>query len=250
MNVIITGALGGIGTAVAQLFKRSSNNWNVIGIDYQQTTAHDLDYYYQIDLSQDNISTEITNIYQRHEPTCIVHCAALQYCSEIDQVNLQDNWRKLMNVNVKSIYSMIQLAIPYMKKQHRGNIVIISSVHAVSSSKNISLYATSKCALTGLVRNSAIELAPYGIRVNAIAPGAVNTPMLMDGLSRGSIPKEEAFKRLINAHPTKRILEPIEIANIVYFLSTPVSSAINGQTLIADGGVSCVLSTETGYSEE
>ena len=127
-------------------------------------------------------------------------------------------------------------------------MVNVSSVHAVATSVNIATYAASKGGLLALTRAMAIEFAPDNIRVNAILPGAVDTPMLRSGLQRGHLAGSEITDRLDNlARKTVngRIGEPREIAHAIYFLADSTqSSFMTGQALVVDGGATARLSTE------
>ncbi len=247
--VIITGILGGIGRGVADKYK--NEDWTVIGIDYKLDSDKNsldeknlCDYYYDIDLSQNDISTIIKDkLGWLDRVDLIVHLAAIQICGKPEEVDL-NRWDSLFNVNVKSIYVIAREMLDKLK-QSQGSVIIISSVHAYQSSKDISMYAISKSALSGVIRNLAIDWGQYGIRVNGVAPGAILTPMLKDGLSRGGSNLEEALDKLAGRHLMGRIGMPWEIAELVYFLGDKgKSSNITGQTIMADGGATIYLSTE------
>ncbi len=124
----------------------------------------------------------------------------------------------------------------------------VSSVHAVATSANIAAYAASKGGLLALTRAMAIEFATDQIRVNAILPGAVDTPMLHAGLNRSHTRGDSLDRRLENlAHKTVigRVGTPAEIAHAIYFLADETqSSFMTGQALIVDGGATARLSTE------
>ena len=256
-NVYITGALGGIGFKVVQLF-HYNDLYRIIGIDRiskDELNTEDqtpfFDVYKQIDLSKSNLDDQFDELLKEYPPTFIIHVAATQVCGSITNPSptFHEDWQNTFNVNVKSIYSLIKrcLILEPNNTHHLQTVTIVSSVHSHSSSKDISLYAISKCALTGLIRNLAIELGSLEppIRVNGVAPGATDTPMLHEGLKRSDPENpDRAFQILESRHLGKRVLQPEEIARIIGFLATPPSSAITGQTIIADGGASLVLSTE------
>jgi NAD(P)-dependent dehydrogenase (short-subunit alcohol dehydrogenase family) len=126
--------------------------------------------------------------------------------------------------------------------------VNVSSVHAVATSSNIAAYAASKGGLLALTRAMAVEWAMDNIRVNAILPGAVDTPMLRAGLNRGHLTGGTVIDRLENlARKTVngRVGLPEEIAHAIYFLAdNSQSSFITGQAMIVDGGATARLSTE------
>jgi NAD(P)-dependent dehydrogenase (short-subunit alcohol dehydrogenase family) len=142
----------------------------------------------------------------------------------------------------------MKLAHPLFKAAGGGAIVNVSSVHAIQTSVNIAAYAASKGGLLALTRAMAIEFAPDNIRVNAILPGAVDTPMLRAGLNRDHVQGSDIQTRLDNlARKTVngRIGTPDEIAQAIYFLADGErSSFMTGQAMIVDGGATARLSTE------
>jgi NAD(P)-dependent dehydrogenase (short-subunit alcohol dehydrogenase family) len=153
-----------------------------------------------------------------------------------------------MASNLRSVFLGAKLAYPLLKAGGGGAIVNVSSVHAVQTSKNVSAYAASKGGLLALTRSMAIEFAADNIRVNAILPGAVDTPLLRAGLGRGHVSGGSMHERLENlASKTVngRVGQPEEIARAIYFLADSTqSSFMTGQALIVDGGATARLSTE------
>lgn len=245
--IIITGVLGGIGQSIAKLYL--SQNYQVIGLDRHSESNLDLAIdYYQLDLSQN--SKVLKNQYQEilnqiPHLTLLVHVAAIQTNQSIDETNVSDpqQWDQVINVNLKSIYQLTQLSKNHLL-QGQGNVVVISSIHSIATSTSISVYAISKAALNGLVRNFALEWGSDQIRVNGIAPGAIDTPMLQEGFIRRGNPKR-VKKELESRHLMGRIGQPEDIAYAVEFLGDSRRSGfITGQTIIVDGGVSIRLSTE------
>lgn len=140
----------------------------------------------------------------------------------------EGDWDKVLNVNLKSIFLCSQAAAKVMKPG--GKIISISSIAAFVGFEGLTHYCASKGGINGLTRALALELAPKKINVNAIAPGAVDTP----GASVAS--NEEVAKQTIAAIPWKRIGTPDDIAQAVVFLSSDKSDYITGQIIIVDGG--------------
>jgi NAD(P)-dependent dehydrogenase (short-subunit alcohol dehydrogenase family) len=149
---------------------------------------------------------------------------------------------------LRSVFLSAKLAHPLLKARGGGAIVNVSSVHAVATSKDIAAYAASKGGMLALTRAMAIEFAPVNVRVNAILPGAVDTPMLRAGLNRdhagrGSL--EERLENLARNTVSGKIGTPAEIAQAIFFLADgELSSFMTGQALIVDGGATARLSTE------
>jgi glucose 1-dehydrogenase len=187
-TILITGAAGGIGRATVHLF--ASSGWRVIGVDrapFGEAFPAD-GLYIQADIS---IGSNLELIFtQAHNYTgylnALVNNAAMQISKPLLQTSVEE-WDAVMASNLRSVFLSVKLAHPLFKAGGGGAIVNVSSVHAVATSANIAAYAASKGGLLALTRAMAIEFAPDNIRVNAILPGAVDTPMLRAGLNRGHV---------------------------------------------------------------
>ncbi len=247
--VLITGAAGGIGRATVVLF--AERGWRVIGVDRQGFgegfPANGL--FIQADISE---PAQLESIYEKTRAYtgqlhAVIHNAALQIAKPLIETTAEE-WDAVMASNLRSVFLGAKLAYPLLKAAGGGAIVNVSSVHAVATSANIAAYAASKGGLLALTRAMAIEFAPDNIRVNAILPGAVDTPMLRAGLNRGHVGGETIYDRLENlARKTVngRVGKPEEIAHAIYFLADDTqSSFMTGQALIVDGGATARLSTE------
>ncbi len=246
--LLITGAAGGIGKATVEVFTKAG--WQVIGVDrkpkYEGFPENGL--YIQADISS---AEELERIYQQVEDfteslDAVVHNAAVQIAKPIIETTVED-WDLVMSSNLRPVFLGAKLAYPLLKEAG-GAIVNVSSVHAVATSADIAAYAASKGGVLALTRAMAIEFAGDEIRVNAILPGAVDTPMLRAGLDRGHVGKGDMSDRLENlARKTVngRVGQPEEIARAIYFLAdNGQSSFMTGQALIVDGGATARLSTE------
>lgn len=247
--VLITGAAGGVGRATVSAF--SDNGWRVIGVDrapYDDPFPPD-SLFIQADISEARDLEEIfsqINVYS-DRLDALINNAAIQIAKPLLQTSLEE-WDAVMASNLRSVFLGAKLAYPFFKNAGGGAIVNVSSVHALATSGNIAAYAASKGGLLALTRAMAIEFAPDNIRVNSILPGAVDTPMLRAGLSRGHAGEGELDERLENlANKTVmgRIGTPKEIARAIYFLTDEKqSSFMTGQALVVDGGATARLSTE------
>ena len=177
----------------------------------------------------------------------MVNNAAVQVAKPLIETSVEE-WDDVMASNLRSAFIFMKLAYPLLASKGGGAIVNVSSVHAIQTSANIAAYAASKGGLLALTRATAIEFAPANIRVNAILPGAVDTPMLRAGLNRGHVGQGDLRSRLDNlAQKTVngRIGLPEEIASAIYFLADNQSSSfMTGQAMVVDGGATARLSTE------
>lgn len=248
-TMMITGAAGGIGRATVHLF--AERGWRVIGVDRRDFgpdfPANGL--FICADIADGRNLETIFD--QARAFTDRLHALVNNAAQQVNKPLLQttvDEWDAVMASNLRSVFLGIKLAHPLIKAAGGGAIVNVSSVHAVATSNGVSAYAASKGGLLALTRAVAIEFAPDHIRCNAILPGAVDTPMLRDGLNRGHVSGGDITTRLDNlARKTVngRIGQPAEIAHAIYFLADDEqSSFMTGQALIVDGGATARLSTE------
>lgn len=251
--VLITGVSSGIGNATAKLF--TQEGWHVIGVSRTKADRIDgVDHYISADVSKiadlDRVFDEIESEEGRIDS--LVNNAALQICKPVLETTVEE-WDAVFNTNVRSVFYCSKLAHPLMA-ENGGSIVNVSSVHAVATSMNIAAYAASKGAIKTLTQNLAIEFACDNIRVNAVLPGAVDTPMLQEGLQRicDSVDNDKINDKkdeLARKTVIRRIGRPDEVSSVILFLSengnSPYNSSyITGQTIIVDGGATIKLSTE------
>lgn len=243
--VLITGCNGGIGVEICKKFKNI--NWYVIGVDIIKNNDNLLyfDRFIEKDLSLKNSIEELMIDINNYENKldCIVNNAACQIIKNIWDME-DSEWDKIYEVNLKTIYKFVKYGIELLKKNN-GNIINIGSVHSICTSNKIAAYASSKAAIVGLTKNLAIELGKFGIRVNTISPGAIETSMLIDGLKRGHVGDgniNELLNNLANKHLLGKIGKPSEIADLVITILN--NNFINGSNFIIDGGASIKLSTE------
>jgi glucose 1-dehydrogenase len=247
--LLITGAAGGIGKATVSLFSKSG--WSVIGVDraeYSDVFPKD-GLYIQSSIADPLNLESIYEKVKNFSPflDAVVHNAAVQIAKPLIETTVEE-WDATIAANLRSAFLGTRLAYPLLKAAGGGAIVNVSSVHAIATSINISAYAASKGGLVALTRAMAIEFARDNIRVNAVLPGAVDTPMLRSGMGRGHLDGVSLIERLDNlARKTVngRIGKPEEIAQAIYFLAdSEKSSFITGQSLVIDGGATARLSTE------
>jgi glucose 1-dehydrogenase len=248
-TVLITGAAGGIGRATVHLF--AEKGWRVIGVDRapfgEEFPANGL--FIQTEISHPELMEAIFAQVSGFTKAlnALVNNAAVQVAKPLVDTSVEE-WDMVIANNLRPAFLLSKLAYPLLKMAGGGAIVNVSSVHAVQTSTNIAAYATSKGGLLALTRAIAIEFAKDNIRVNAILPGAVDTPMLRAGLNRGHVAGEDIHTRLDNlARKTVngRVGKPEEIAHAIFFLADgDQSSFMTGQAMIVDGGATARLSTE------
>jgi NAD(P)-dependent dehydrogenase (short-subunit alcohol dehydrogenase family) len=248
-TALITGVGGGIGRATARHF--AGKGWRVIGVD-RSACPEDFPsngHFIKADISHPDSAEVIFQEAKSFHPTldALINNAAVQITKPLVETTVEE-WDAVMASNLRSVFLFVKLAHPLMKAAGGGAIVNVSSVHAIQTSANIAAYAASKGGMLALTRAMAIEFAPDNIRVNAILPGAVDTPMLRAGFNRGHVGEGDIQERLDNlARKTVngKVGRPEEIAQSIYFLADDEqSSFMTGQALVVDGGATARLSTE------
>jgi NAD(P)-dependent dehydrogenase (short-subunit alcohol dehydrogenase family) len=150
-------------------------------------------------------------------------------------------WDEVFAVNVKGVYLAAQTALPHLRESGHGSIVVVSSVQAHVTQTAVAAYAASKGALDALVRAMAIDEARTGVRVNAVCPASVDTPMLRSSARRFSDGSPEGTEELVDRwgrmHPLGRVARPREVAEVIAFLASSRASFITGEDVRVDGGL-------------
>lgn len=173
-----------------------------------------IDHFGRLDVVVSNAAANVTKPIHLHSP---------------------EEWDSVMNVNVKGLYWLARHVIPIMIKQANGLILVTGSISGVAGLPLQGAYAASKGALHQMTRQMAIDYAPYGIRVNTVACGTVDTPMVQHSADASGDP-EAFWKRVRNAHPIGRIASPEEVANFFSFMASDLATFFTGSVLMLDGG--------------
>jgi NAD(P)-dependent dehydrogenase (short-subunit alcohol dehydrogenase family) len=197
-------------------------------------------FFIQADIADPDQLTEIYEKVKQFTNTldAVINNAALQIVKPLLETSAEE-WDLVMASNLRSVFLGAKLSYPLLKNGGGGAIVNVSSVHAIATSPNVGSYAASKGGLLALTRSMAIEFAQDNIRVNAILPGAVDTPMLSAHLDKTRL--ENLARKTVNG----RIGKPMELAHAIYFLADEEqSSFMTGQSMVVDGGATAKLSTE------
>ena len=158
--------------------------------------------------------------------------AGIEGTSAITHECSEETWDKTINVNLKGVWLCMKHEIPYMLKQGKGVIVNTASIAGLVGFQGLPAYVASKHALVGLTKTAALEYAKQGIRVNAVCPGVIKTPMV----DRMTGKEKEAEKQFANMEPVGRMGQPEEVAETVIWLCSDSASFVTGDAIAVDGG--------------
>jgi NAD(P)-dependent dehydrogenase (short-subunit alcohol dehydrogenase family) len=172
----------------------------------------------------------------------LVNSAGIQRYGTVVQTE-EEVWDEVLNVNLKGIYLASKHAIPEIRERGGGAIVNLSSVQAFASQKGVAAYTASKGAINALTRAMALDHAQENIRVNAVCPASVETPMLRwsANLFKGSKSVDETLKDWGKMHPIGRVARPEEVAEVIAFLASERASFVTGGDYKVDGGMLAAL---------
>lgn len=238
--VIVTGASSGIGRAAALLF--AENGSQVIAIGRNEKDLNSMR-----DEAQGKVKIQFSDIRQTSQVERIlietaenfgqidvlVNAAGIIQNGSIEDTALED-WDKMMNISLRAVFFMMQKCVPHLEKT-KGNIVNVSSVTGIRAFPNVLAYCVAKAGVDQLTRCSALELAPKGIRVNAVNPGVVVTNLhKRGGMSEGDY--QRFLENTPKTHPLGRAGKPEEVAELIYYLASEKAAWITGVTYEIDGG--------------
>lgn len=229
--VVITGGASGMGAASATLFREQGDLVTVIDIQQGLRTDTVLG-----DVSDSSFcSAAIEKIVEQHgRIDVLVNAAGTIHRADASGTSDTD-WDRVMSVNVNGTFFMSRAAISHMVPARCGAIVNFGSIWGGVGAAGVTAYCVSKGAVHQMTRAMALDHADDGIRINAVAPGEVNTPMLAS--QRATVPSHADLEAMAQATiPVKRLAEPIEIAEMVVFLASDRASYMTGAIIPVDGG--------------
>jgi len=239
---VITGGSGGIGSATARRFV--AEGAAVVCVDLADEAGEKLvaelqsaggrAHYMHCDVtSLEQVTAAVESCVERYGRIDVMFNNAATatggYVADLDP----EGWEQSLRVMLTAPMYGMKACIPHMLEQGSGSVISTSSIYGLVASPGNAPYCAAKAGLINLTKTAAVEYARKGIRVNAICPGIVDTPMFEQVLAIGLKTREEAEQM----HPMERVVEPEEVANLVLFLASDEASAITAQAIVIDGGL-------------
>ncbi|MCY1295845.1 Dihydroanticapsin 7-dehydrogenase [compost metagenome] len=242
--VVITGGAGGVGQALVRLFAAEGARLMISDIDAggcQAMVEHARELGAEADCLAGNLREKeyceavIARTVERFGGVDILlNNAGIIPRGTIEETT-DEMWFTAMDVNLNAVFFLCRAAIPHMKQRGGGAIVNTSSVWGTYPGPGHVAYCTSKGAVAALSRNLGRDCAPLGIRVNAVCPHEINTPMIRSGFERRGLDPDKAIEELNKTVPLGRIAEPEDIADVIAFLASDQARYIAGETVEVTG---------------
>ncbi|WP_428939646.1 SDR family NAD(P)-dependent oxidoreductase [Fontivita pretiosa] len=246
---LVTGAGAGIGRGCALELARSGADVIVNDIDPAsgERTAEQIRqlgrqaWFVRADVSSDSEVTAMAKAVSAHSDKLhiLVNNAGLNMFKGIVDTTPED-WDRIMGVDLKGLYLVTRSLLPLLRSAGGASVINIASVHAQATVPHLTAYAAAKGGVVAMVRSLAQELGPMRIRVNAVSPGFVDTPLMDRWLA--SVPdREQTMRYVLSFHPLGRIGTPQDIGRLVVFLGSEMSGFITGTNITIDGGLTAQL---------
>lgn len=241
--IVVTGGSQGIGKGIVEALQAEGSI--VINFDVREPTYRV--EFLRVDVSKSQeVKGGIEQVIAKYNRIdAVVNNAGIESYGSVDETS-EEEWDRIMNVNVKGPFLTSKYSIPYMLKQGKGVIVNIASIQSFATQRRVAAYTTSKHALLGLTRSIAVDYAPT-IRAVAICPGSIRTPLLEWAAEQevGKERIEEKIREWGEIYPMKRVGEPLEVGYLTAFLISDLASFINGACVTIDGGLTALIPVST-----
>lgn len=232
MNILVTGASKGIGKVIADKLKDTGKVY-ITARNEKALKEIECAGYFVCDLADINDLQKLGDFIKEKQIDVLINNAGEYIYCGIDEIKLEE-LDHIMSVNLKAPIYLINRAVPYMKKQKSGRIINIGSISGVMGEAHASLYSASKAGLIGLTKAAGLELAQYGITVNTINPGWVDTELGKNSIQDSEFTQDE----ILDCIPQRRFVSPEEVAGLVKYLISDEAKGITGQSINLCAGLS------------
>jgi NAD(P)-dependent dehydrogenase (short-subunit alcohol dehydrogenase family) len=238
---IVTGGSSGIGKATKDLLERKGAR--VYNLDRKRPDNAD-DYFILCETSKkEDINSAIDKIFAREKKIDLLFANAGVHLFATLEETSYEQLESIVGINILGVYYLLKKVIPIMKQQNKGSVVLMGSDQVFIGKASSSVYGMTKAAIGQLAKSTAIDYAPYNIRVNCICPGTINTPLLHHAVeqfvAKTGTAADEVYRSLDAAQPMGRVGKAEEIAQSVAFLLSDKSSFTTGSLFAVDGGYTC-----------
>jgi len=232
---VITGGSSGIGLSIVKLFEQ--HDYRVFNLDLSPSPYGE---YCHCDITNVTQVTDIINtITDQHPIDVLVSNAGIHFSANIENTS-EDDFDKVLNINVKGAYAAIKAVLPSMKTNNNGAIIVMSSDQALVAKQNSFAYNLSKAALASMAKTTALDYAAFNIRANAVCPGTIETPLYHHAIDnyckKSGADKAEIHREEESLQPLNRLGQPEEVAELVLFLASDKAKFITGSLQVIDGG--------------
>lgn len=232
MNILVTGASKGIGKAIAQKLSKLGNVY-ITARNEQALKEIECAGFFVSDLSNEKNLIELGNYIESKEIDVLVNNAGEYIYSPLANTKI-DELSHIIEVNLKAPIYLASRAVKQMKKNHFGRIINIGSISGIMGEANASFYSATKAGLVGFSKATGLELAEFGITVNTINPGWVDTELGKASIEDGEFSEEE----ILECIPQRRFVSPDEVAALVKYLISDDAKGITGQSINLCAGLS------------
>jgi NAD(P)-dependent dehydrogenase (short-subunit alcohol dehydrogenase family) len=234
-HMLITGGSSGIGLAIIRRFLK--DGYRVFNLDINQGDFGD---FVKCDVTNvEQVEACVASICERHSIEVLVSNAGMHLSANIEDTTEQD-FDKVMSLNVKGAYAVSKAVIPHMRKQAKGVILFVGSDQSSVGKASSYVYNISKHALASMAKTIALDYAKYNVRANTLCPGTIETPLYHKAIDayceRSGADKSEVHAEEAALQPLGRIGQPEDVAALALFLASDEASFITGSLYAVDGG--------------
>jgi NAD(P)-dependent dehydrogenase (short-subunit alcohol dehydrogenase family) len=253
---IVTGAGSGIGQGIAEVFAEAGCEVVIGEVNHERGVAVATDFqnrfgrglFIHTDVSKDSdckrLVTETMKAYGRIDT--LVNNAGVNFVKPTLEMTVED-WDRVVNVDLRGTFLCSRYALEPMTRAGQGSIINIASVHTKATLSGAAPYAASKGGVAQMTASMAIEFAPYGIRINALSPGLIDT-LIWEQIQKVAADQEAVRQHWFDNIPLGRVGTPREMGQTALFLASEAASYITGANILADGGMTALLINKERYT--